>query len=369
MIGKHTHLLSAGFCDKKGDATMRKLRWMEFGVVLILIVVLAVLGMNWARQRRIRTELQACHNNLRAWHTVFRMYAAESPGNLYPPIMLKADLSNRMSTIFDQRPDLVTHNRFIPSPRGAAIYPDYLTDHALLFCPSAAYFDMGQFAALVGDTLDADDLFSPSYGYYGYLTPAYPDWAFLLAAFNLVPHDIEAWRVRSWADSPIELESELEIPFLYTYIQANAFGPPFGAPFVGENLHTSVDSEAAKAHRIHPYTVITKDWSAAPPDTGELAQWMEQPHRHRFHRLQVGGHRLLEPALTLSESEVPVMWDLCAMPAPGMFMLNHMPGGSNVLFLDGHVEFVAFQERFPMLGEVASLNSISDAMPASSPWF
>jgi prepilin-type processing-associated H-X9-DG protein len=46
-------------------------------------------------------------------------------------------------------------------------------------------------------------------------------------------------------------------------------------------------------------------------------------------------------------SEVPVMFDV-VVASGNVLMLNHMPGGSNVLYLDGHVEFVTYPDRFPL---------------------
>ena len=40
---------------------------------------------------------------------------------------------------------------------------------------------------------------------------------------------------------------------------------------------------------------------------------------------------------------LPLMWDLCGIDAEAF---NHIPGGSNVLFLDGSVEFVLFPDFF-----------------------
>jgi prepilin-type processing-associated H-X9-DG protein len=41
-----------------------------------------------------------------------------------------------------------------------------------------------------------------------------------------------------------------------------------------------------------------------------------------------------------AQSEVVVMWDQVARRGQ---MFNHAPGGSNVLFMDGHVEFMRYE--------------------------
>jgi prepilin-type processing-associated H-X9-DG protein len=58
------------------------------------------------------------------------------------------------------------------------------------------------------------------------------------------------------------------------------------------------------------------------------------------------------------QSTLPVMWDAWAVAAlvhvgtnaydSGAPKMNHIPGGSNVLYMDGHVEFVRFGEKFPV---------------------
>ncbi len=48
----------------------------------------------------------------------------------------------------------------------------------------------------------------------------------------------------------------------------------------------------------------------------------------------------------LSRSEIPVMFD-----RPG----HHLPGGGNVLFMDGHVEFIRMGAKFPMTEEFMAL--------------
>jgi prepilin-type processing-associated H-X9-DG protein len=67
--------------------------------------------------------------------------------------------------------------------------------------------------------------------------------------------------------------------------------------------------------------------------------------REGFHRLQDGIERFFmtdinNPAAgTLAESDLVVMWDMISDDGEGY---NHLPSGSNVLYMDGHVEFVHY---------------------------
>jgi prepilin-type processing-associated H-X9-DG protein len=75
-------------------------------------------------------------------------------------------------------------------------------------------------------------------------------------------------------------------------------------------------------------------------------------------KLREGAERFLitdinNPAgSAMAQSEVAVMWDrfvYSTTDSDRRSRFNHLPGGSNVLFMDGHVEFVRYpQEKFPM---------------------
>lgn len=45
------------------------------------------------------------------------------------------------------------------------------------------------------------------------------------------------------------------------------------------------------------------------------------------------------------QSEIPVMWD--ASMAAGRTDFNHIPGGGNTLYMDGHVDFLRYPSKFP----------------------
>jgi prepilin-type N-terminal cleavage/methylation domain-containing protein/prepilin-type processing-associated H-X9-DG protein len=80
-----------------------------------------------------------------------------------------------------------------------------------------------------------------------------------------------------------------------------------------------------------------------------------------LYRLREGIERFLiadinNPAATAkAQSEIPVMWDEIAVYG-GATTFNHVPGGGNCLYLDGHVEFLRWQSTFPcnMLSVVMS---------------
>ena len=43
----------------------------------------------------------------------------------------------------------------------------------------------------------------------------------------------------------------------------------------------------------------------------------------------------------------------------GGIVFNHVPGGANVLFLDGHVEFVRYPGKFPVVNDAQLVKEMS----------
>jgi len=78
-------------------------------------------------------------------------------------------------------------------------------------------------------------------------------------------------------------------------------------------------------------------------------------------RLRIGIERFFvkdinNPAATSkAASDIAVMWDEIAVYS-GATTFNHVPGGGNCLYMDGHVEFLRWQSTFPcnMLGVLIS---------------
>ena len=73
------------------------------------------------------------------------------------------------------------------------------------------------------------------------------------------------------------------------------------------------------------------------------------------YRLRKGIERFLisdinDPAASAkAASDIPVMWDtISGDPARIADEFNHVPSGCNVLYMDGHVEFVRYETKFPV---------------------
>ncbi|MCX5769323.1 MAG: hypothetical protein NTZ09_03490 [Candidatus Hydrogenedentes bacterium] len=62
-------------------------------------------------------------------------------------------------------------------------------------------------------------------------------------------------------------------------------------------------------------------------------------------------------ASAMAQSDIHVMYDEALPGAPQN--MNHVPGGSNVLYMDGHVEFLKYPSESPMsVGFVTMLDEL-----------
>ena len=60
-------------------------------------------------------------------------------------------------------------------------------------------------------------------------------------------------------------------------------------------------------------------------------------------------------ASSRAQSEIPVSSDWVSTDGGQEF--NHLPGGCNVLFMDGHVEFLRYPSKWPVTKTMAILQS------------
>ncbi|MBI3119010.1 MAG: hypothetical protein HYZ00_10015, partial [Candidatus Hydrogenedentes bacterium] len=66
-----------------------------------------------------------------------------------------------------------------------------------------------------------------------------------------------------------------------------------------------------------------------------------------------------------AQSEIAVIWDVSALDVS---LFNHVPGGSNVLYMDGHVEFVKYVGNGSATIANGAAGTENEQFPVSSAW-
>lgn len=267
----------------------------------------------------------SCQNNQKQWGIVFKMFAGESKGEMYPALSWAS-----LSTVAIMGPD------------GPSVYPEYLTDPSIGICPSdnlqlvtskEDYVSRIQQAAGVAPTgvnpslcFRALTSTLPSYSYVPYMTTTSSQ---LLDAMGSI----------------------FGLKLVAQASKSAATVAPFGCP--NTVWYTRVSGV--------PVSVVTGDVNSAfalpltSPKVDDAGQALPTTYR----ALREGVERFAitdinNPAGSAkAQSIIPILWDTWAGRNDFFSMsivqgFNHVPGGSNVLYMDGHAEFIKYGSKFPV---------------------
>jgi prepilin-type N-terminal cleavage/methylation domain-containing protein/prepilin-type processing-associated H-X9-DG protein len=331
---------------------------IELLVVIAIIGILAAILLPALARARESARRASCANNLKQMGIIFKMYANESEGGAWPGLVALEPFPTSISV-------LPAGCISVPGAMGAygsgenvpgtgaevwgdwgvntdQIYPEYLTDYNVLVCPSSVR-NTGNVDADLG--IIRNDGTGPCISSFGvsldgHVTNSdafYQYWGWALDQVDAGDRNISSGE--TWVGGDVPMNAQLNA-LLESVWDLGMWNEGIGYPTANGNMGQDLP------------LVETFGLTGLGNGNGDTLYHLREGIE-RFMITNINN----AAGSSIAQSELPVMWDYVAADifaevgsgaSGSQVLFNHIPGGANVLYMDGHVKFVTYPSaKFP----------------------
>ena len=311
---------------------------IELLVVIAIIGILAAILLPALARAREAARRSSCANNLKQFGIIFKMYAGEYNGKFPPMGRFPGDWW------------------YTELPNAPSLYPEYWTDVNIMFCPSASLYGQDEYTVgLKSQLIDCDTIINgrPRGGFcVGGPASTDGDWydqddrpAGGLDPAKFVPGGSYWYASHAGGSSP---EAWVSHQMFKEWI----WDQPEGLDYWAES-----DWDTGQMDDVFWQGEFSPREGIATVDPGWWAQHfpIDRPVgtggmvNGTIYRLKEGVERFAVTDIdnpsgsAKGQSEISVMWDwVSRYGSADIVSFNHVPGGANVLYMDGHVRFLRY---------------------------